>query len=207
MSTARTRVPEPRRPAGQRRPDRDRPDERQHHAARAPITTSWAAATTADRNDNVTLRYYYNDGWTSTRSATAPSARSSAGTRTSRTRTSPQPHAHLQPNVSTSPGSRWCSATWFPRERPGEPDGRHQRPLQDRRRQQLPAGPGPDSWQFSNTLTWAKGRHTLKFGADIRYIELDNQAAFNSKGTFNFNNLQDYMNNNAQLRRPCRRPA
>ncbi len=40
-----------------------------------------------------------------------------------------------------------------------------------------------------------RGRHSLKFGADFRYLQLDNQAAFDSKGTFTFNNLQDYVNN------------
>ena len=54
-----------------------------------------------------------------------------------------------------------------------------------------------DSYQFSDTLTWLRGRHTLKFGADIRYNKADNQSAFDSKGTFTFNNLQDYMNNSA----------
>ncbi|MDQ3473219.1 MAG: TonB-dependent receptor, partial [Acidobacteriota bacterium] len=41
------------------------------------------------------------------------------------------------------------------------------------------------------------GNHGLKFGADIRYIKLFNQAAFDSKGTFTFNSLQDFLNNNA----------
>jgi hypothetical protein len=54
-----------------------------------------------------------------------------------------------------------------------------------------------DSYQFSNTSTRVMGRHTLKAGADIRYLRVDNQAAFNSKGTFTFNSLQDYMNNRA----------
>jgi hypothetical protein len=58
-----------------------------------------------------------------------------------------------------------------------------------------------DNYQFSNTLTWTKGKHTLKFGADVRYNKADNQSAFDSKGTFTFNNLQEYMNNSAfQLR-------
>lgn len=52
-----------------------------------------------------------------------------------------------------------------------------------------------DSYQFSNTATWTKGRHTLKVGADVRYNKADNESAFNSKGTFGFNNLQDYWNN------------
>jgi Carboxypeptidase regulatory-like domain/TonB dependent receptor-like, beta-barrel len=61
----------------------------------------------------------------------------------------------------------------------------------------FPQGRVSDSWQFSDTVTWLKGKHALKFGADIRYNKLDNIAAFNSKGVFTFNSLQDYMNNNA----------
>jgi len=52
-----------------------------------------------------------------------------------------------------------------------------------------------DSYQFSDTVTWTKGRHTFKFGADIRYNKVTNNADFNIKGNFTFNNLQDYMNN------------
>jgi hypothetical protein len=52
-----------------------------------------------------------------------------------------------------------------------------------------------DSYQFTNTLTWSRDKHTLKFGADVRYNKVDNESAFNSKGAFVFNNLQDYMNN------------
>ena len=65
-----------------------------------------------------------------------------------------------------------------------------------------------DSYQFSNTATWTKSRHTLKFGADVRYNKADNESDFNSKGNFTFNNLQDYRNNLASSSsRPCRRPA
>ena len=63
----------------------------------------------------------------------------------------------------------------------------------------FPQGRVSDSWQFSDTLTWLKGKHSMKFGVDIRYNKLDNIAAFNSKGSFTFNSLQDYMNNNAFL--------
>jgi hypothetical protein len=54
-----------------------------------------------------------------------------------------------------------------------------------------------DVFQFSDMATWTKGRHTVKFGADIRYNKVDNGSGFNSKGTFTFNSLQDYINNNA----------
>jgi hypothetical protein len=59
----------------------------------------------------------------------------------------------------------------------------------------FPQGRTQDSFQFSNTLTNQRGRHGLKMGADIRYIKLDNVAAFDSKGTFTFDNFQAYMNN------------
>ena len=62
----------------------------------------------------------------------------------------------------------------------------------------FPQGRLTNAYQFSNTFTWNASRHALKFGADVRYNDVDNQAAFNSKGTFTFNNLQDYMNNRAQ---------
>jgi hypothetical protein len=61
----------------------------------------------------------------------------------------------------------------------------------------FPQGRIQNSFQFSDTLSYLLGRHSLKFGADIRRIQLFNQAAFDSKGTFNFNNLQDYLNNTA----------
>ncbi len=59
----------------------------------------------------------------------------------------------------------------------------------------FPQGRIQNSFQFQDVFSWQRGRHSLKFGADVRYLQLDNQAAFNSKGSFTFNNLQDYMNN------------
>ena len=54
-----------------------------------------------------------------------------------------------------------------------------------------------NAYQFSDTVTWSLERHTMKFGGDVRYNDVNNEAAFDSKGTFNFNSLQDYMNNMA----------
>lgn len=59
----------------------------------------------------------------------------------------------------------------------------------------FPQGRVQNSYQFSDILTWQQGRHSIKFGADIRRIQLFNLAAFDSKGTFTFNNLEDYLNN------------
>ena len=58
----------------------------------------------------------------------------------------------------------------------------------------FPQGRLSNAYQFSDTFTWTKSRHTIKAGADIRYNVMDNLAAFDSKGTFNFDNLQNYMN-------------
>lgn len=65
----------------------------------------------------------------------------------------------------------------------------------------FPQGRLQDSFQMSDVVTLQRSRHGLKMGADLRYITLDNLAAFDSKGTFTFNNLQDYVNNRAALYR------
>ena len=59
----------------------------------------------------------------------------------------------------------------------------------------FPQGRLQNSFQFTNTTSLLRGRHSFKFGADVRYNKLDNQAAFDSKGTFTFGSLQNYMNN------------
>lgn len=59
----------------------------------------------------------------------------------------------------------------------------------------FPQGRIQNSFQFQDVFSWQTGRHSLKFGGDLRYLQLDNQAAFDSKGTYTFNNLQDYVNN------------
>ena len=61
----------------------------------------------------------------------------------------------------------------------------------------FPQGRIQNSFQFSDVMSWQKERHALKFGFDVRHIRLFNIAAFDSKGTFTFNNLQDYLNNSA----------
>ncbi len=54
-----------------------------------------------------------------------------------------------------------------------------------------------DFYQFADTLTYTAGKHTFKFGADIRRNLFDNFSGFDVKGTFGFTNLQDFLNNNA----------
>jgi len=59
----------------------------------------------------------------------------------------------------------------------------------------FPQGRVQNSFQFTNSTSLLRGRHSFKFGADVRYNKLDNQAAFDSKGTFAFGSLENYMNN------------
>lgn len=63
----------------------------------------------------------------------------------------------------------------------------------------FPQGRIQNSYQFSDTVSWLTGRHSLKFGADIRHIHLYNQAAFNTKGTYGFSNLASFVNNTATV--------
>jgi hypothetical protein len=59
----------------------------------------------------------------------------------------------------------------------------------------FPQGRFTKSYQFSNTLTWTRARHSMKFGVDLRYNDAVNESGFNTKGTFIFDNVQDFLNN------------
>jgi outer membrane receptor protein involved in Fe transport len=61
----------------------------------------------------------------------------------------------------------------------------------------FPQGRLTNFYQFADTVTNTVGKHTLRFGADIRRNYFVNRAGFDTKGTFGFNNLQDFLNNNA----------
>jgi hypothetical protein len=60
-----------------------------------------------------------------------------------------------------------------------------------------PQGRTQNSFQWQDVATFMTGRHSIKFGADIRRNRLFNLAAFDSKGTFTFDNLADFVNNRA----------
>lgn len=45
-----------------------------------------------------------------------------------------------------------------------------------------------NSFQWTDSLTWVKGNHTLKFGADVRHALFDQTYYFNVNGEFTFNN-------------------
>ena len=47
-----------------------------------------------------------------------------------------------------------------------------------------------NSWGVANSLSWSKGRHFMKFGADIRGNQLNTRPLGNLAGTFNFTAAQ-----------------
>lgn len=63
----------------------------------------------------------------------------------------------------------------------------------------FPQGRIQDSFQFQNVSTYLLSRHSLKMGVDLRYGKLFNNAAFDSKGTYNFDNFSDFINNSPAL--------
>jgi hypothetical protein len=46
------------------------------------------------------------------------------------------------------------------------------------------------NYEFSDYLTWVKGRHTLKFGGDLRWTKFDIHQLIDPAGTFNFRHDQ-----------------
>jgi outer membrane receptor protein involved in Fe transport len=59
----------------------------------------------------------------------------------------------------------------------------------------FPQGRTTNEFQFLDTASYTKGRHSLKFGVNVARQRLFNLAAFDTKGTYTFNNFADYMNN------------
>lgn len=61
----------------------------------------------------------------------------------------------------------------------------------------FPQGRVQNEFQWQDVASYQFGRHALKFGLDLRRLRLYNIAAFDSKGTFTFDNFQDFINNAA----------
>jgi hypothetical protein len=53
------------------------------------------------------------------------------------------------------------------------------------------------TYQFQNVSTYMVNRHSFKFGLDQNRTKLYTNTAFNSKGTWTFPNLADFLNNQA----------
>jgi len=68
-----------------------------------------------------------------------------------------------------------------------------------------PQGRIQNTFQYQDVATYLRGKHSLKFGADFRRIRLFDINGFNTKGTWIFDSLADFLNNNAsQLTRALR---
>jgi hypothetical protein len=61
----------------------------------------------------------------------------------------------------------------------------------------FPQGRISNTFQWQNVTTFLQGRHSLKFGMDVRRNRFFNLAAFDSKGTWTFDSLADFLNNRA----------
>jgi len=65
-----------------------------------------------------------------------------------------------------------------------------------------------ETYQFQNISTYIVNKHSFKFGLDQARTHLSNNSASNSKGTWLFPNLQDFLNNQAsQLTQLVSAPA
>ena len=62
---------------------------------------------------------------------------------------------------------------------------------------QFPQGRLDHTWQYQDVATYTTGRNSLKFGLDLRRYSLSNRSQIDSKGTWSFGGLQDFLNNNA----------
>ena len=56
----------------------------------------------------------------------------------------------------------------------------------------FPQGRTQWEYEYQDVATYQLGRHSLKFGIDMRKLRLFNLAAFDSKGTFSFDSFEDY---------------
>lgn len=56
-----------------------------------------------------------------------------------------------------------------------------------------PSFPDERRIQFADTMTWTKGRHTFKFGADINRVTDDIQNLRFEAGAYSYNNINDFI--------------
>ncbi|MBI3939669.1 MAG: TonB-dependent receptor [Acidobacteria bacterium] len=62
----------------------------------------------------------------------------------------------------------------------------------------FPQGRVSHVFQWQDIATYQRGRQSFKMGLDIRYNKLFNRADFDSKGTWTFASLADFVNNRGQ---------
>ena len=54
-------------------------------------------------------------------------------------------------------------------------------------------------FQLAESLTWSGGRHSLKFGADLARIQLNDTLQIDQNGTITFSNLNSFLTNRPSL--------
>ncbi|MBV8846091.1 MAG: TonB-dependent receptor [Bryobacterales bacterium] len=56
---------------------------------------------------------------------------------------------------------------------------------------------GPDGvWQFSDSVSWLHGNHTVKFGGEALVLQSTSNVTANTKGPMRFNGLQNFFSGN-----------
>jgi hypothetical protein len=50
-------------------------------------------------------------------------------------------------------------------------------------------------WQFTDSLSYLRGNHGFKFGADIRHVDLTSFVPFDFRGTYTYTSLNNFMLN------------
>jgi hypothetical protein len=65
----------------------------------------------------------------------------------------------------------------------------------------FPQGRLTQNIQWQNITSFQSGRHALKLGIDLEKLRVFNRAAFDSKGSWTFDTLSDFLNNRASLLR------
>jgi hypothetical protein len=150
-------------------------------------------------SDNLTVRYYYNKRLDENAISNCAFGPTFCGNQDLKDTNLAASHTHIfGPSVVNEFRFSWVQRDLlFPENDPNSPTAGISGLFTVGGASNFPQSRVTDSYQFNNTMTWTKGKHTLKFGADIRYNKADNESAFDSKGTFTFNSLQDYMNNTA----------
>ncbi len=58
----------------------------------------------------------------------------------------------------------------------------------------LPAATNQDRLQFLDNFTWVRGGHTVKFGADLNFVDVFNLFRFTNRGSYRFRSPQEFAN-------------
>ena len=60
----------------------------------------------------------------------------------------------------------------------------------------VPQGRTQNTFQYLDTVSWVKGKHTFKFGADINRYQSPSVSAFFARGLISFNSVADFQQGN-----------